>query len=157
MLATGTLKPTPASTDRSYTFVAASDPTQLHDGAFTVYEKTGVVVRRTVRRTYLIQEQPPVGIHRVFLVVKDDDRGRDDLAAGISGVCRVGDVYECRVPVFPGTLATCTCKAGQVKHVQCLHSEVLCELVTTGNAQAVVVTKHGYFFRDPGQLELLNE
>lgn len=133
MVSTGPLRPNSTSDRRSYVYLPSYNSEDLHDGKVTINEDTGVRVCRTVSRSYLIQEQSPLGPYRVFMIVKDDDAGRRDLAAGRSGENRIGEVYECRIPVFPGTLPTCTCKAGQVKRSQCLHQESLSELVATGN------------------------
>jgi len=133
MVSTGPLRPTSASDRRSYVYLPSHNAEDLHNGKITINEDTGTRVCRTVSRSYLIQEQSPLGPYRVFLVVKDDDAGRADLAAGKAGANRIGEVYECRIPVFPGTLPTCTCKAGQVKRSTCLHMDSLSELVASGN------------------------
>jgi len=132
MLTTNTLPVRKTTTSRSYAYLVCTNPTEIQDGTLTVNEDTGVRVRRTTTRSYLISEQTPQGPHRVFLIVKDSDQGRADLKAGIAGRNRVGEVYECRVAVRAGHPTLCTCKAGSCG-MSCVHAESLSDLVANGS------------------------
>ena len=123
---TNTLPARKNTLQRSYSYQTSTNPTDLHDGVLTVTETTS---KRTTTRGYLIQEQTPCGFQRVFLIVKDSDEGRVDLAAGRAGIDRIGDTYECRVA---GKHASCTCKAGLCGMV-CVHGEALSDLVANGS------------------------
>jgi hypothetical protein len=110
-------------------YIPNIDPAELHDGILSVSEVTGVRVRRTVTREYLVQEQYGIGGDRVFLVAKNSDQGREDLAAGRAGISRIGEVYECRIP-FVGE-PSCTCAGGRV-HGHCVHASGLSSVIEAG-------------------------
>ena len=129
MIASNTLANRSNTTGRSYSYVQCFDPSELQDGVLTVTEDTGKRIKRTVSRGYLVSEQRPEGPFRVFLLVKDSDAGRADLAAGRAGAARVGDVYECRVA---SNVTKCNCFAGATGKV-CLHAEAMADLVANGS------------------------
>jgi hypothetical protein len=118
--------------NRSYVGFANTDPAKLYDFKFTVNEDTGVQKTRTVSRGYEVSEEYPEGPHRVFLVCKDKDAGRDDLAAGRVGKGAEGDVYECRIAVMHGHPNLCTCPCGAAKKHVCVHVETLSKIVAEG-------------------------
>lgn len=104
-----------------------------HSGTVTVTEHTGVRVRRVVVDTYLVDEQPEIGVTgRVFLVLKDAMNGSTlDTAKGQKDAERIGNVYECRVY---GEFGSCTCDGFVCSNGRnkCVHLLALSALVDAG-------------------------
>lgn len=103
-----------------------------HTGTVTVTEHRGVRVKRILSDTYLVEEQPEVGIAgRLFLILKDWTNADTDTVKGEADAERVGNVYECRVY---GEFGSCTCDGFVCSNGKnkCVHLLAMQALVAAG-------------------------
>lgn len=123
--------PATATVDvRSYIYVGSIATSDIVEGVVHVTDKKAK--NREIVRTYAIQEAPKYGPFRCFYVMKDAEVGQETKSAFAAGQATIGEVYETRVSENKNVKGTCSCKAGRVGRVVCLHVEFMTNLVQNG-------------------------